>query len=88
MATEKQLVEKLIEIHKQLEADGLMVTAGKRTAAELLVSRDVVPVVRCEDCRFSVDEDGEGWLWCNAWENGTSRDGYFHDGERRKDGKE
>ena len=44
-------VEKLIEIYRQLENAGLMVTAGKKSAAELMVSHDVVPVVRCKDCK-------------------------------------
>lgn len=42
--------EKLIEIYNQLEDAGLMVTAGKKDMAELMVSHDVVPVVRCKDC--------------------------------------
>lgn len=45
---------------------------------------DAVEVVRCENCKFSVDEDGEGWLWCNSWANGTPRDGYCFEGERKK----
>lgn len=65
MATEKQLIEKLIEIHKQLEAEGLMVTAGKRTAAELLVSRGVVPVVHGEWSTIEDDYCGLIALQCS-----------------------
>ena len=45
--------EKLVEIYKQLESAGLMVVAGKKDSAELMVSHDVVPVVRCKDCKIS-----------------------------------
>ena len=45
-------VEKLIEIYNRLENAGLMVIAGKKDSAELMVSNDVVPVVRCKDCKF------------------------------------
>lgn len=44
-------VEKLIKIYQQLEDAGLMVVAGKKDTAELMVSHDVVPVVRCKDCK-------------------------------------
>jgi hypothetical protein len=44
-------VEKLIEIYRHLEDAGLMVVAGKKDTAELMVSHDVVPVVRCKDCK-------------------------------------
>ena len=44
-------VEKLIEIYNHLEDAGLMVIAGKKDSAELMVSRDVIPVVRCKDCK-------------------------------------
>lgn len=61
-------VEKLIEIYRQLEKAGLMVTAGKKSAAELMVSHDVVPVVRCCDCQhcvtFQKEADSEVILTC------------------------
>lgn len=43
--------ERLIEFYNQLEDAGLMVIAGKKDSAELMVSRDVVPVVRCKNCK-------------------------------------
>lgn len=55
--------ERLIEIYKQLEDAGLMVIAGKKDTAELMVSRDVVPVVRCKKCRY-YNPDGE---YCGFW---------------------
>lgn len=55
-------VERLIEIYQQLEDAGLMVIAGKKDSAELMVSHDVVPVVRCKDCVHSIwDEENEMW---------------------------
>lgn len=63
-------VEKLIEIYRQLEKAGLMVTAGKKSAAELMVSHDVVPVVRCKDCKY----------WRDSWvaPDGKHEHGYCY----------
>ena len=56
-------VEKLIEIYNHLEDAGLMVIAGKKDSAELMVSHDVIPVVRCKDCKHWVYTD-ETWGDC------------------------
>ena len=50
-------MEKLIEIYRKLENAGLMVTAGKKSAAELMVSHNVVPIVRCYECKKEGTED-------------------------------
>lgn len=50
-------VEKLIEIYNRLEDAGLMVIAGKKDSAELMVSNDVVPVVRCKECMWARPKD-------------------------------
>lgn len=52
-------VEKLIEIYQKLEDAGLMVVAGKKDTAELMVSHDVVPVVRCKDCKHYEETTGK-----------------------------
>lgn len=54
MEAERKLTEQeqLIKIYQQLENAGLMVTAGKKSAAELMVSHDVIAVVRCKDCKY------------------------------------
>ena len=85
-------VEKLIEIYKCLEDAGLMVVAGKKDTAELMVSNDVVPVVRCGKCKYYVEnhygdivcqhpeQDGD-WLEA-AWLD-TNPDDFCSYGERR-----
>ena len=83
-------VEKLIEIYRQLENAGLMVTAGKKSAAELMVSHDVVPVVRCKECKHY--DNSEGIFWCHLnskfypggmdWHS-FPEDGYCSYGERK-----
>lgn len=42
-------------------------------------------IVRCKDCKY-LDHfcDEEIDLWCSAWENVTSEDGFCHYGERRE----
>lgn len=42
-------------------------------------------VVRCKDCKFFEDEDGDCWCYCHN--DTTCRDGYCSWGERREDGK-
>ena len=83
-------VEKLIEIYKKVEDAGLMVIAGKKDSAELMVSLDVVPVVRCKDCKHY--DNSEGICWCHLnskffpggmdW-HGFPEDGYCSYGERK-----
>lgn len=83
-------VEQLIEIYKQLEDAGLMVVAGKKDTAELMVSHDVVPVVRCKDCKHRVLDTVNGEDWCNHT-LGLCAEVYATDfcsyGERRTDEK-
>lgn len=60
--------EKLIEIYNQLEDAGLMVVSGKKESAELMVSRDVVPVVRCKDCKHCYKSSGSSTGYrCRVW---------------------
>lgn len=93
-------VEKLIEIYKRLEDAGLMVIGGKKDSAELMVSNDVVPVVRCKDCMHGIwDEENEMWKcvesadydeeireWFGFYEYHNG-DFFCADGERRENGK-
>ena len=76
-------VEKLIEIYKKVEDAGLMVIAGKKDSAELMVSHDVVPVVRYKDCKHR-EVVGQGYRWCKAWERLQTMgdDGFCCFGER------
>lgn len=73
--------EKLIEIYQQLEDAGLMVTAGKKDAAELMVSHGVVSVIRCRDCIFWLPEFGVCGRYCTS----KPGNGYCDIGERRTD---
>ncbi len=84
--------KKLIEIYKQLEDAGLMVIAGKKDTAELMVSHDVVPVVRCKNCIHWVHmEDGMGdctnsRFHLDGHANPTmKKDDFCSCGERRSD---
>ena len=73
--------EELIKIYQQLEDAGLMVIAGKKDSAELMVSHDVVPVVRCQDCKFYMT------IHCICDGCCISDDWYCAGGERRTDAK-
>ena len=77
-------VEKLIEIYRQLENDGLMVTAGKKSAAELMVPHDVVPVVRCKDCKW-YDPSGD---FCTFWDGVRHPEHYCGEGDREDNEQE
>lgn len=79
--------EKLIEIYRHLEDAGLMVVAGKKYTAELMVSHDVVPVVRCKDCENRVyvdagDEIGEIG-GCKLFKMAMPYDSFCSYGKRR-----
>lgn len=81
-------VEKLIEIYKRLEDAGLMVVAGKKDTAELMVSQDVVPVVRCKDCKHYCPYNRECdhpkmWTSEYAYLEEISEDSFCSYGERR-----
>lgn len=86
-------VEQLIEIYKQLEDAGLMVVAGKKDTAELMVSHDVVPVVRCGKCKHYDNSGGIQWCKLNSkfypggfdWHS-FPEDGFCSYGERKDNG--
>lgn len=46
-------------------------------------------IVRCKDCKY-LDHfcDEEIDLWCSAWENVTSEDGFCHYGKRKENDEE
>lgn len=50
---------------------------------------DAVEVVRCKDCKWSVehyDTDGNVPYWaCKNWDGGTDADGYCHEAERKEE---
>lgn len=80
--------EKLIEIYNHLEDAGLMVTAGKKDTAELMVSHDVVPVVRCKDCTsycsFEISKMYGKMQYCSLTGLPTDPCDFCSYGERRK----
>lgn len=53
---------------------------------------DFVKVVRCKDCKWSVehyDTDGNVPYWvCKNWDGGTDADGFRYEGERKEDVEE
>ena len=73
-------IEKLVEIYKQLEDAGLMVVAGKKETAELMVSHGVVPVVRSKDCKTY----SNGTCW--KMRGKMNPDGFCSYGERKDNG--
>lgn len=67
-------VEKLIKIYQELEKTGLMVTAGKKSAAQLMVSHDVIPVVRCKKCKhLHLQDENDDRGDCDIHEEWTTR---------------
>ena len=72
-------VEKLIEIYKKVEDAGLMVIAGKKDSAELMVAHDVVPVVRCKDCK-GYDHTGD---FCEFLNGVRHPEHFCGEGERK-----
>lgn len=52
-------------------------------------SIDAVEVVRCRDCKWSVehyDTDGNApYLFCKNWYGGTDADGYCYEAERKEE---
>lgn len=53
--------------------------------ADYLLDNDVVPVVRCKDCKHW-RKSGDGCGWCEAWEQGRYHDNYCNYGERKNNG--
>ncbi len=58
--------------------------------ADYLLDNDVVPVVRCKDCRFSARHDIYDPMECMKWTTKwgvayTTPDGHCHKGERKDD---
>lgn len=70
--------EKLIELYNRLEDAGLMVTAGKKDAAELMVAHGVVIPVRCQNCnwwhRYKSGDTSRGV--CDKYAMSKSENGY------------
>ena len=64
-------------------ADDIIVDVDREPTA------DVVKVVRCKDCKWSVehyDTDGNVPYWvCKNWDGGTDADGFCYEGERREE---
>lgn len=65
---------------------------GKLTCIDILKDlpdADAVEVVRCKDCKWSVehyDTDGNVPYWvCKNWDGGTDADGYCHEAERKEE---
>lgn len=89
MANEKRMREKLIEILR--EPIFIHELADPTDAvADYLLDNDVVPVVRCKDCKFfcadEFYEDTECVKWRTKWGVCyTTPDGYCHKGERRNE---
>ena len=56
-------------------------------ALKAIPAADVVPVVRCGECKHCVehyDTDGNVPYWvCKEWDSGTDYDGYCHYGEKK-----
>lgn len=76
--------EKLIEL---LKSGGVRDFPFNAALADHLIANDVVPVVRCKDCKHRV-VSATGYRWCNAWQNIQTMgdDGYCCFGERKNDG--
>ena len=73
--------EKLIEL-LNVDMSGCVGDFAEEMA-DYLVANGVRVPVQCDQCRFSIDEDAEGWLWCDYWNSGTEFYSYCHHGERK-----
>ena len=47
---------------------------------------DAVPVVRCRECRYSVNIFKGYFLGCDMWKQSTPEDGFCHMGEKMDGG--
>lgn len=75
------------KLRKLKEKGFIYFTANeKRTIRIVTPTEDFVPVVRCKDCKYCIDEGMSG-LWCNHADNrnpiGCRPDDYCNDGERK-----
>jgi hypothetical protein len=51
--------------------------------ADCLLCRDIVPVVRCKDCKHT-DDDGCGAIYCEKWDRWEMPEDFFCSyGERK-----
>ncbi len=73
--------EKLVELIKQIV---IPFWAGE--IADHLLSNDVVPVVRCRECKHWT-VDGAGNRWCHMWETHQTHEDVFCCFGERKDGE-
>ena len=82
--------EKLIELLKDTRANAAWHHWGYEESADHLIANDVVPVVRCKDCKHY--DNSEGICWCHLnskffpggldW-HGFPEDGFCSYGERK-----
>ena len=82
--------EKLIELLKDTRANAAWHHWGYEESADHLIANDVVPVVRCKDCKHY--DNSEGLCWCHLnskffpggldW-HGFPEDGFCSYGERK-----
>ena len=85
--------DKLIELLRSNRV--VLETAGKSATsllrlADHLITNDVVPVVRCKDCKkcTTINNAGEPLLFCEHWKGypKVEQDGFCYWGERKDDG--
>lgn len=82
-----KLREKLIEILRTPIFPHELVDPTE-AVADYLMDNDVVPVVRCKDCRFSAQHGPYDPMECMKWTTKwgvayTTPDGHCHNGERK-----
>ena len=61
-------------------------TVSNDDVADHLIANDVVPVVRCKDCKY-MEVTPDSLRWCYVWNgiNGMGDDGFCNYGERIDD---
>lgn len=62
-------------------------TCDAITLANRLIFHDVVPVVRCKDCKHSDEDDFDGSLWCCRDKEIEVAENHYCSYGERKDGE-
>ena len=76
--------EKLIESLKDTRANAAWHHWGYEESADHLIANDVVPVVRCKDCKYW-HEETEHFVICSVMEGFMKKDDFCSYGERKDD---
>jgi hypothetical protein len=78
--------EKLIEVMKDTRANAAWHRWGYEESADYLIENDVVPVVRCKDCKYRCPESISASKHCTLTGIPVDDDDFCSYGERKDNG--